>query len=138
MSMPQYTPLPPKDSSPIGCFCLIPDKMSPEIRAKLSSRRRQVSDAIPGSEVEIDPENQNAPLILLLGPPGAGKTTLGLLLAARYGNTLVSVEAEAKAAAEAGSEQGSISVLVLAHSSMWQRGTSARRDSTRTEDSFAE
>lgn len=92
-------------------------KTSPEIRAKLSSRSRQVSDATPGSEVEIDLENQNAPRILLLGPPGAGKTTLGLLLAARYGSTLVSVEAEAKAAAESGSEQGGISVLskVLGH-----------------------
>lgn len=100
------------------------NQLSPEIRAKMSSRRRQVSEVIPGSEVEADLETQEAPRILLLGPPGAGKTTLGLLLAARYGSTLVSVEAEAKAAAEAGSEQGGASVLMLEHS--------ARRDSTRT------
>lgn len=44
--------------------------------------------------------------IFLLGPPGAGKTTLALGLAARFGSVLVSVDTEARLAAEAGSELG--------------------------------
>ena len=46
------------------------------------------------------------PRILLLGPPGAGKTTLAVAMAAKYGIPLVSADAEAKTAADSGSEQG--------------------------------
>ncbi|CAM9287028.1 unnamed protein product [Choristocarpus tenellus] len=44
--------------------------------------------------------------VLLLGPPGAGKTRLAMALADRYGVVLVSVEAEAKLAMEKGDETG--------------------------------
>lgn len=68
-------------------------------------RRRWKSEGL-GFEDEKDSEKIKVPRILLLGPPGAGKTTLALALAAEYGSVLVSVEIEARGAAEAGSEQG--------------------------------
>ncbi|CAM9199842.1 unnamed protein product [Ectocarpus sp. 12 AP-2014] len=54
-----------------------------------------------------------APRILILGPPGAGKTTLAVAMAAKYGSVLVSVDAEAKAAADAGAEQGERAMKLL-------------------------
>jgi shikimate kinase len=40
-----------------------------------------------------------APLVILIGPPGAGKTTVGALLAARLGVSFTDTDAEVEAAA---------------------------------------
>lgn len=79
--------------------------MSPETRIKVATRRRQNSEGA-GAGGEADVDVKESPRIIFLGPPGAGKTTIAALMAAKYGSVLVSVDAEAKAAAEAGLEQG--------------------------------
>lgn len=82
--------------------------MSHDTRNKLAARRRKKSDGgnggFGGSGGEEEPSE--SPRVLILGPPGAGKTTLAAAMATKYGSVLVSVDAEAKAAEDVGSEQG--------------------------------
>ncbi|CAM9574210.1 unnamed protein product, partial [Scytosiphon promiscuus] len=61
----------------------------------------------------VKPSGDSCPRVLILGPPGAGKTTLAAAMAARYGSVLVSVDAEAKASADAGYEQGERAMKLL-------------------------
>lgn len=79
--------------------------MSLDTRNKLAARRRKKFDAGEGGGGGEE-EPSESPRVLILGPPGAGKTTLAAAMAAKYGSVLVSVDAEAKAAADAGSEKG--------------------------------
>lgn len=84
------------------------------MRAKITARRRKTSGGElaagggngSGGGGDGEEETSEAPRVLILGPPGAGKTTLAVAMAANFGSVLVSVDAEAKAAADAGSEQG--------------------------------
>lgn len=84
--------------------------MSQDTRSKMAARRRKTSEAGGGGISNGEEENasDSCPRVLILGPPGAGKTTLAAAMAVRYGSVLVSVDAEAKAAADAGSEQGAV------------------------------
>lgn len=80
-------------------------KIPQEKRVQMASSRRRKADGI-GELNEPDAQSVDTPRILLLGPPGSGKTTLALALAAQYGVVLVSVDIEAREAANSGSEQG--------------------------------
>eukprot|EP00752_Nemacystus_decipiens_P015636 g13953.t1 len=89
-------------------------KMSQDTRNKLAARRRKKSEAGEGFDgAGGEEEPSESPRVLILGPPGAGKTTLAVSLAAKYGSVLVSVDAEAKAAADTGSEQGERAMKLL-------------------------
>lgn len=77
----------------------------------MAARRRKASESGGAGSVgngEVENASDFCPRVLILGPPAAGKTTLAAAMAARYGSVLVSVDAEAKAAADAGSEQGAV------------------------------
>lgn len=86
--------------------------MSPDTRTKVAARRRKASEGV-GDADNVEEEASEPPRVLVLGPPGAGKTTLAAAMAAKYGSVLVSVDTEAKAAADAGSEQGVVMVMVV-------------------------
>ncbi|CAB1099575.1 unnamed protein product [Ectocarpus sp. CCAP 1310/34] len=97
-------------------------KIPQDMRAKKTARRRKTSgggvaagggNASGGGGVDGEEAASEAPRVLILGPPGAGKTTLAVAMAAKYGSVLVSVDAEAKAAADAGSEQGERAMKLL-------------------------
>ncbi|CAM9474881.1 unnamed protein product, partial [Discosporangium mesarthrocarpum] len=53
------------------------------------------------------------PKVMLLGAPGAGKTTVGKAIAEKYGLVLVSVEGLARERAEAGDEKGQRAMNLL-------------------------
>lgn len=80
--------------------------MPRDTQAKVGAGQDRQPEGVAGEGGDSDFDAKGPSRILLLGPPGAGKTTLAIAMAAKYGITLVSADAEAKAAAEAGSEQG--------------------------------
>lgn len=88
-------------SSPHPTFQM---QLSQEDRTKLAARSHRKIDKNENNEPEVEVEE--LPRVIFIGPPGAGKTTLAAAMATKYGCVFVSVDAEAKAAAKAGSEQG--------------------------------
>lgn len=70
----------------------------------------ELGDSIPRNAA-IDCSNvtePNKPIICLIGGPGAGKTTLGKRLAAKYGFMPITVSELMRAEANSGTERGSI------------------------------